>query len=209
LGAADFFRPDARAKVAQAVKEIERGTSAEVVVSVRKTYGHYRHVDVYAGMGLALAMLLFLLFDPREYALEWIPLNVIVAFVLGAALTAGVTTLRRALTSRSLLRENVRRAARAAFYDLGILRTTGRTGILVYVSIFELRVEVVPDIAVKPEAIGPEWLRATQALERAVRQGFDFEAFIEALRSLAAPLARALPIQADDVNELPDEPVMA
>jgi uncharacterized membrane protein len=42
-----------------------------------------------------------------------------------------------------------------------------------------------------------------------VRQGFDFEAFIEALRSLAAPLARALPIQADDVNELPDEPVMA
>jgi len=205
----DFFLPESRKRVGRAVEAIESGTSAEVVVTVRRRAGHYRQTDLYAGAGLALAMLAFLLFDEHVYEVAWMPVNVVVAFVVGAFVTANAPALRRALTSPRLIADSVRTAGRAAFYDLGISRTKGRTGVLVFVAMFERKVELVVDVAVHPDELGSEWRAAVAALEAAVRGRPDFDAFLVALESLRAPLARALPIQPDDVNELPNEPVMA
>lgn len=204
----DFFQPEARKRVGVAVGGIEAGTAAEVVVTVRKRAGHYRQTDLYAGAGLALAALVFFLFDEHPFDIGWMPLNVVVVFLVGALLTANLRGLRRLLTSPHVLAVSARTAAHAAFYDLGISRTSGRTGILVFVSMFERRVLVVPDIAVDPKVLGPEWVRAEQALQAAITPP-DLERFLDALALLSAPLARALPIQPDDVNELPNEPVMS
>ena len=193
----------------QAVEAIERETSAEVVVTVRKCSGHYRQTDLFAGAAFALVMLAFLLFDSHPFDIGWMPVDVTIAFAVGAFVSAEVTSLRRTLTSPRLLQESTLTAARAAFYELGISRTTGRTGLLVYVSMFERRVVIVPDIAVKPDELGPEWAAAEQALAASVAKGPDFERFLTALGRVHAPLVRALPAKPDDVNELPDEPVMA
>jgi putative membrane protein len=45
----------------------------------------------------------------------------------------------------------VRQAARGAFFDHRVSRTHGRTGILLYVSVFERRVEVVPDAGIEQD----------------------------------------------------------
>ena len=58
----------------------------------------------------------------------------------------------------------MRTAARAAFVDQGISRTRGRTGILVFVSLFEREVEVVADVGVDPVLLGEDWTRAVAAL---------------------------------------------
>ena len=205
----DFFLPEARTRVAGAIEQIERETAAEVVVAVRRRSGHYRHTDLYAGLALSLLMLLVLLFHPYPFEVEWMPANVLVAFAAGALLVGNVAALRRLFTSKHLLRENARMAARAAFYDMGISRTMGRTGILVYVSIFERRVEVVPDSAVKPDELGAEWGAAVAALQRALHQAPDFDGFLRGLLAMTSPLARALPIQPGDINELPNEPVVS
>ena len=209
MPARDFFLPEARTRVASAIEQIERQTAAEVVVTVRRRSGHYRHTDLYAGLGSALLTLLVLLFHPYPFAVEWMPANVLVAFGAGALLVGKVAALRRLFTSGRLMRESARTAARAAFYEMGISRTVGRTGILVYVSIFERRVEVVPDAAVKPGELGAEWGAAVAALERAVSASPDLDGFLAALSALTSPLARALPIQPGDINELPNEPVVS
>ncbi len=178
----DFFVPEARRRVGQAVEAIERETSAEVVVTVRKCSGHYRQTDLCAGAALALAMLVFLLFDAHPFDTNWMPVDVIVAFAIGAFASAELKSLRRALTPSRLLRESTSQAARAAFYELGISRTTGRTGVLVYVSMFERRVEIVPDIAVKPAELGAEWAAVEQALAASVANGPDFESFLDRVR---------------------------
>jgi putative membrane protein len=203
----DFFQPAARKRVGEAVEAIERGTSAEVVVTVRKRAGHYRQTDLYAGSGVALGMLVFLLFDEHPFDIGWMPVNVVIAFLVAAVSIANVAGLRRALTSPRVLAESARTAARAAFYDLGISRTTGRTGILVFVSMFERRVEVVGDVAIEPKALGAEWTAVERALQAAIDPP-DLDAFLTAMGTMSAPLARVLPIQPDDVNELPNEPVM-
>jgi len=205
----DFFRPATRQRVADAIAAIEAQTAAEVVVSVHRRSGHYRQADLYAGAVCAWLALIVLLFARTEFETAWMPLDVAAAFGWGAFATSGIPRLRRLLTSRRLMRQNVRTAARAAFYDAGVTRKHARTGLLVYVSMFERQVEVVPDIGVKPAELGPDWENAIHELQAAVRARPDVERFLAALASLAAPLARALPAQPDDVDELPNEPVMA
>jgi putative membrane protein len=209
MSAGDFFTPEARKRVGQAVEAIESETSAEIVVTVRKCAGQYSQTDLFVGSILSLVALVYMLFDSATFDVSWMPINVMVAFIIGAGATLEIKPLRRFLTPSSLLRQSATTAARAAFYDLGISRTTGRTGVLVFVSIFERRIEVVPDIAVKPEDLGAEWNAALTALQAAMGASPDFDGFLKALATIKAPLARALPIQPDDVNELPNEPVMA
>jgi putative membrane protein len=205
----DFFLPEARKRVGEAVEAIERDTTAEIVVSVRKCAGHYEQTDLFAGLVLALVGLIYMLFDSYPFDVWWMPINVMLAFIVGAFVTLEVKPLRRLLSGDKLLRESALTAAHAAFYELGISRTTGRTGVLVFVSMFERRVVVVPDIAVEPKELGAEWAAAVEGLQATLRGTPDFDRFLVALGALKAPLARALPGKPDDVNQLPDEPVMA
>jgi putative membrane protein len=200
-----FFHADTRAKVVAAVKEIEGQSSAEVVVAVRGASGSYRDVDYLFGFAAALAMLGVLLFDSHPFAIEGMPLGVVGAFVAGAALSANVLPLRRLLTTAARRESATRQAAKAAFVDLGISRTRGRSGILVFVSLFERQVAAVPDVGIDAAKLGPAWTSQLAVLEGALARDVSVGGFLDALRAIGPVLGAGLPRQADDVNELPDE----
>ncbi len=94
--------------------------------------------------------------------------------------------------------------ARVAFFDLGISRTSGRNGLLVYASMFERRCVVLTDIGVDPARLGPRWMVSERELADAVKRR-DLAAFQRALVQLGGVLCTAHPRSDDDVNELPDE----
>jgi putative membrane protein len=198
---------DRRAKdqVADAIRSIEAQTSAEIVVAVRPKAGHYRHTDYLLGSVAALVALFVLLFADQEFAVLFMPIDTVIAFGLGVAISASFQPVRRLFTSCSLMRENVRTAARAAFVDLGITKTRDRSGILVFVSAFEHEVEVVADVGVDTAALGGAWTDALRALSKSMKGRARLDLFLVALRSLGPALAGAMPRRADDVNELPDE----
>ncbi|HKQ71350.1 MAG TPA: hypothetical protein VJT73_18530 [Polyangiaceae bacterium] len=202
-----FSDKNAQAEVAASIKAIERVTSAEIVVAVRPSSGYYRHADYLVGFIASLAVLVLLLFSQQEFPIDWMPLDVLAGFAVGAAFSANVPVVRRTFASRRWLRRNVETAARAAFVDLGISRTTGRSGILVYASMFEKRVVVLTDMGIDRVLLGGAFETAIASLDHALRGRARFLAFVEALRSLGPILAKTLPRLADDVNELPDEPV--
>jgi putative membrane protein len=200
-----FSSREAKDDVKKAIVEVESQTSAEIVVAVRPKVAHYRHVDYLVGFVVALAALLVFLFAPTQFEIVTMPIETLAAFVIGAVISAHVPPLRRLLTSRGLIDKRVHDAARGAFVDLGVTKTSGRTGILVFVSVYEQKIEVVPDIGVAVSTLGPGWDAAKEALARAARCGPDLDAFLVALRSLGPVLGKAMPRAADDVNELPDE----
>jgi putative membrane protein len=129
----------------------------------------------------------------------------LLAFVVGAALSAFVPPLRRAMTPKSHVLRQIETAGRAAFYDLGISKTHRRSGLLVFVALYEGMVVFVPDAAVDKKAL-LELAPAKTALETAVRAR-DLDGFLKALELLTPPLEKAMPRKAGDENELPDEPV--
>lgn len=207
MSAAAFFTDEAKKRVTAAIQDVESKTSAEVVVVVQRVSGRYRYADLSAGAVAGFAMLLVVLFHPKEVPLVAIPIDVLLAFVAGAVLTAYLDPLRRLLAGTRRMEEEVGKAARAAFVERGISRTRGRSGILVFVSTFERRIEVVRDVGVDPREGKDAWARAVSKLTGSVHEGADFDAFVDGLKELGPALSKDLPRSEDDVNELPDEPV--
>jgi putative membrane protein len=202
---ADFFTDAAKKRVTEAVADVESHTSAEVVVVVRRSSGNWREADVTVGTLAAFGVLLILLFHPAEIPVDVMPLDVLFAFLAGVVLCSSIPPFKRALLVRKTVSTRVRASACEAFVDQGVSRTRGRSGVLVFVSTFERRVEVVGDIGVDTRLVEAE----TRALAEAVAGRMDLEAFLVALRRFGPALAGTLPRGDNDVNELPDAPVMA
>jgi len=197
-----FFAPDAKEKLSGAVTELEGGTAAEVVVSVRARSATYRDVDFLTGFGFALVALVVLLFDPLELDERLFPLEVALAFLIGSAVSANV--LAPLVLPEKRRRDEVDRAAKAAFVDQKIGATTRRCGLFVYCSGLEGMVKLVLDVGLPEEKLAKELEVARSSLESALRRD-DVGAFVAALQALGKALARELPRREDDVNELADE----
>ena len=200
----DFYRDEAKQRTAAAVGRVESLTSAEVVVAVRRRSGDYRAAAYHTGLGAMGLVVAYLLVAPETYSVGAIALDACFGFFLAVVLVRNVDALARLLVPRGRRQTNVDRAARAAFYDLGISRTTGRNGILVFVSTFERAVAVVPDIGVDVAVLGAAYQAQLAELEKAVRRP-SVSAFLSALEGLGPILGAVMPRAEDDVNELPDE----
>ncbi len=204
MAEADFFRDAAKQSTARSVKNVEAQTSAEVVVAVRRRSGDYRVAAYHFGFFIGAAVVLYLLVAPQVFSIGDIALDGALGFGVGVALAYNVSALLRLLVREGPLAKSVAAAARAAFFDLGISRTSGRNGLLVFVSTFEQRALVLTDVGIDVLALGSQWDAGCAALSDAVKKR-DLPAFERALESLGSVLGAAMPRSADDVNELPDE----
>lgn len=201
---ADFFKEEAKRNTALAVKKVEAATSAELVVAVRRRSGDYRVAAYHWGFIFGGVVVLYLLVTPELFSVAEIALDGALAFGFGLLLAFNVSAVLRLGVREETLARCVRDAAHAAFFDLGISRTTGRNGVLVFASTFEQRALVVTDIGIDTARLGAPWEEACEALTLAVKQR-DVPAFDLALERLGPILASIWPRAADDVNELPDE----
>jgi putative membrane protein len=110
------------------------------------------------------------------------------------------------LAGGELLDLRTRRRAAAAFLEEEVFRTRHRTGILLFVSLFERRVVVLGDAGVNAKVEPGEWDEVVRLAVEGIRQGRPGEGLAAAIaacgRLLARPGLERLP---DDTDELPDE----
>jgi putative membrane protein len=204
LAEADFFREQAKQSTASSVKAVERHTSAEVVVAVRRRSGEYRPAAYHFGFFVGALVVVYLLVTPELVSVGAIALDAVLGFGLGLVLALNVSPLLRLLVRARTLEKSVTDAAKVAFFELGISRTSGRNGLLVFVSTFEQRCEVLTDTGIDVPALGPAFRACCAELSAAVKRR-DLAGFEKALESLGPILGARMPRSADDVNELPDE----
>jgi putative membrane protein len=200
-----FLTPDSKQALAEAVRAVEAGCSAELVVAVRPWTGPYLHAGLIAGIVAAAAALAVLLWSHWTFALPWFVIDPLVVGALAGFAVSRTTFLRRVLTSARERRARVETAARATFVERRVHGTSGRTGILLYVSVLEREAAFVVDLGVEALAATDAWKLATRGIEQAVRDGADGTAVAERLRGLGGLLSPVLARGADDVDELPNE----
>lgn len=203
-----MIRYDARFRetVETAVRRIERATSAEIVVVASSRSGSYRDLAAIAGAGAAWLSLAVLVYSPFVFLPTWMAIEV-GALGLGAGWLAHRSPwLLRLLAGPARTKRQVETAAKAAFMDESVHGTRGRTGILVYASLLEERVVLIPDAGLAAKVPGGAWnaLRFGPGPDPARLASLD--GFLAGLDSLGAILAREFPAPADDRNELPDTP---
>jgi putative membrane protein len=199
---ATFMTPAGEAALQAAIEAIERQSSAEVVISVRPRLRRWLIPHIAVGAVCATAMLAFLLFSEAfEFELWLIALAPLLAALIGAFVVEAAAPIERALMPRRVRDALVREAARASFYELGVSRTAGRTGVLVFAAVRERGVVLIGDLEVVAR-IGDGLAGHEAALGEALASGS--EALAGAITKLAGPFGAALPRAAADVNELGD-----
>lgn len=199
-----FLSTDSKRALLEAVAQIEAGSAAEVVISVRAKSGRYLHADLLGGLLAGWLGLVFLMLSETEFSYLAILADPLLCGALGALVVSRVPRLRRWLSSRVWQREAVNLAARAAFVERGISETRDRSGLLVYFSQLEGELALVPDRGLERTVPAADWDTLRNQLRDALRAGRG-ERAAEALKAFAPIAARALPRRADDTNELADE----
>lgn len=210
------------AQVSAAVAAAEAHTAGEIVTIVAPCSDEYRDVMLHYCVLAMLAVPVKLALLPAAWT-DWataVLLGWNGQWTRGAAMTALAVLLAlaflvvrliltwqpllMALTPPATKTRRVRRRAVAHFRTSAERRTSGRTGILIYLSVRERRAEIVADEAIA-DTVKPElWGEAMAALVDEVRAGRAGRGMALAVEQVGAVLAEHLPRAADDSNELPD-----
>ena len=192
--------------VARAVHGAERGTAAELIVVVAARSGSY--LDVAGAVGAAVAMLVLLvaLFAPATFHPVAVALETPFAFGLAAWLAHRSAGLMKALTPGARSRKQVERAAAEHFLAEAVHGTRARTALLVYLSLLEERVALVPDLGLEGRVPPAAWAEVRWSAAGDPSRPRSRDDLVRGIEQIGAILRAHMPCEGTDLNELPDAP---
>ncbi len=197
-----FLSDPDRERIAEAIEAAERRTSGELVTVIAAAADDYRYLPLLwpALLALLLPAVVLTLWPETD---AW-PLYLIqAATFIVLALIAQLPPVRLALVPAAIKRRRARRLAREQFFDLGLHRTRGRTGVLIFVAVAEHYVEIIADAGIDALVPPGTWEKAVAEFVLRVRSGRIAEGFLAAIGEVGDRLAEHFPRSADDLDELP------
>ena len=208
-------------RVSTAVRAAEGGTSGEIVTIVADRSHKFEDVAlVYTGLIALFVPILFAAWPALPLGIVarlaggWgdtevrdLMLLTFAAIALVSAIVFGllqIEPLRLRLTPSATRRRRVRARAIELFKVGAEARTTGRTGILIFLSLGEHMAEIIADEAIHSKVDPGLWGDAMIAMVAEVREGRIADGMIAAVAQVGVILHEHLPRSVDDSKELPD-----
>ncbi len=207
-----FFTASDLQAIQAAVREAEKRTSGEIVPCA---VAHSDHYEAAAWKGAALgAFAAVVAAAAARYfgdfwgapALGWIALPPLIGGAFGYAAAALVRPLKLALAGRAHVEHRVHQRAAEAFLENQVFKTRERTGVLIFLSLYERRVVVLGDAGINAHVEQPEWDAVVAGVVAGMRAGKPGQALGMAIARCGELLERrGVAIRSDDTDELPDE----
>lgn len=204
-----FFSESDLRRIDEAVRDAEARSRGEIVVVAAPASGDYPGAAwtgaCLGALGSLLALVLVHWFG--DFWGVGSPLWALLAAAGGAGggylAVVGSDSLRRLLVPDAVLERQVDLAARAAFLDHEVFATRDRSGVLLYLSLFEHRVEVLADSGVEAVVEPGEWDAIVAGIVRGIKEGRATDALLEAIGRCGEILdRRGLERRGDDADEL-------
>ncbi|MCB9894029.1 MAG: hypothetical protein H6839_06265 [Planctomycetes bacterium] len=196
-------------RIEAAVADAEKQTSCEYIVVLAPASSRYEGRIIKAGaLGALLAYALLYSINYWLYGEPdalWLLLEAIASGALVAVAFNKFSPLRRLLIPRWVMTAAVDTAAHATFSQENASLTKDRNAVLIYVSVFEGEVRLMPDIGVQQKVHEGKLGEIEGKLANA-QSGDPTELVCDAIRQLGACCGACFPIEPEDVNELPDRP---
>jgi putative membrane protein len=208
---AEYFSDADRAAIAAAVSEAEQASGGEIVVFVCPACDDYTHaawkgaaIGAIGAAGLAaLAHWAggFWGFDPA-----WMGLPALVGAAIGFLVPPRWAAARRWLASPPVMRRRARARAAEAFLESQVFDTRDRTGILLFLALFEREVVVLGDSGIDAKVEPGVWDEVARAVAAGMHSGRPGEALLAGVRRCGEILSRhGVARRADDRDELSNE----
>jgi len=192
--------------VEHAVREAEARTAAELIVVVAARSGSYLDVALAIGAAFTMLVLLVALFAPAAFHPVAVAVELPLAFSLAAWLAHRWPRLLGALAPSGRMRRQVARAAAEQFLAEAVHGTRERTGLLVYLSLLEERVTLVPDLGLAGRIPDAVWRDVRWSVTGDPSRPRTQADVLRGIREIGAILRERVPGDGTDVNESPDAP---
>lgn len=209
-----LFTDAEKENIRQAVAAAEGRTAGEIVPYIIEQSSRY-DVAVWRGASfaavLAMALAVIVMQVYQGWGLSWLYASggmvalSLIAGTMGALAAANIPPLKRVLAGTALIDRRVHERAMKAFVEEEVFFTKDRTGILLFISLLEHRIEVLGDTGINQKVKPEEWVDVVLRIRKGIRQGHLAEGLVEAIGMCGELLERGgVAIRPDDVNELPD-----
>ena len=207
-----YFGPADLESIRNAVAEVEKTTSGEVVPYVVGASDDYPETAWKGALFGALVVTAVAAavhdlggFWGGSFAV-WAALPAAAGAALGFLAPRWNATVRRALADEQARVRRVQARAEAAFLSEEVFRTRERTGILLFLSLEERRVVVLGDSGINAKVEQREWDETVAEIVSGIKAGQPAAALVAGIRRCGKLLSRrGVEIRPDDRDELSDE----
>lgn len=212
------FNKDSLEKIKKSVQEAESKTSGEIAVAFTRESDNYASYElifaVICGFVYFTVMMFFTgTIESRlqsmfwDYSVDYLLIFFGFSTFLVMALfylLANLSFIDRLIVPGKVFRRKVNQRAVRHFMESGTSHTRDRTGILIFISELEHRVELLADRGISEKIEQSQWDDIVNLIVQGIKSGQMTENLIQAVGQCGDLLARHFPIQPDDVNELKD-----
>lgn len=206
-----FFSPEDLEEIERAVAAAEQRTAGEIVPYAVDASDDYpgtawtgAALGALAGPVAALALHAWLGLWGGWLTL-WVALPPLAGAAVGYLAVALSDPLRRRLVPRATIERRVEARAAQVFVEEEVFATRDRTGILLFLSLFEHQVVVMADAGIHRKVEAGEWDRIAAEIVAGIRAGRPGRALADAIGRCGELLAaRGVERRVDDRDELAD-----
>jgi len=190
--------------IKEAIENTESQSSCEFVAVITQKSGDYR---IYAFFVAALSALLIphLIF----WLSDWLAIRTIfqlqIILLILLMVFIQLSVVMNSLVPSAIKRRQAALVAQQSFRKFGLYRTSKRRAILFFVSIDEKYAEIITDIGIDAKISPETW----QAVIEEFRQNLETKnvalGYLKAIEACGTILKREFPVEAGDIDELPNE----
>lgn len=196
------------AAVADAIRAAESRSSGEIFcVVARRSDGYFYPAALVVALATLVASLPAAVVLDRLWGAPPATLLVVaqlLSLALAGALLAARPGLRLRMVPRAVKLRRAQDNARRQFLARNIHRTTGRNGVLIFVSLAERYAEIIADAALDARVDTAVWQDAVEALTAAAADDRLTDGLCAAVDRVGAVLAEHFPAAGRAVNATPD-----
>ena len=197
-----FFTDEEKQKIETAVKTAEEKTSGEIVPMVVDSSYDYPRAELIGSGTLSLAIGLLASWAFGGESIWWfLPVFLIGYFVFQRIIRAWPDFKRKLIHPDELTAE-VREKALVSFIEQGLHETRDKTGILILISLFEHRVQVLADSGINAKVPEHTWEELVDIIIAGLKNDTACDAVCRAVERCGELLAENFPRKDDDSDEL-------
>jgi len=205
-------------KIKNAVKEAESKSSGEIVTAFIPESDSYAVYELLFSVVLAFIVFSFSLFFFSDiesflktkfwdyssyYSVMFFGFtSFLLIFIL--YFFANISFVDRIVVPKQVMNEKVKNRAMRFFVESGVYETKDRTGILIFISLLERKVELIADSGIASKIDTKEWDEVVNLIVEGIKNDSWVENLIVAIEKCGNLLEKHFPIADDDENELSD-----
>jgi len=206
-------------KISFAVKNAESKTSGEIATAIiKESYDYAIYELMFAVIcGLIYFVIMMFFVGSIEQYLEgrfWdYTVHYLVMFygfstfiiITIFYFIANISSIDRLIVPNKIRNAKVKERATRYFMESGVYNTKDRTGILIFISIMERRVELLADSGINEKIPKQKWQKIVDNIIKGIKKRDITYHLTDSINECGELLKSHFPIQTDDKNELSDD----